>query len=51
MDATVESVPPMLKESYVDVIKKNVEDRPLSFDEEMSAPPYVCLLEYVRLSH
>uniref|UniRef100_M4BAQ4 RING-type E3 ubiquitin transferase n=1 Tax=Hyaloperonospora arabidopsidis (strain Emoy2) TaxID=559515 RepID=M4BAQ4_HYAAE len=42
MDATVESVPPMLKESYVDVIKKNVEDRPLSFDEEMSAPPKIC---------
>ena len=43
IDAAVESVLPMLKESYVGVVKKNVKDRPLSFDEEVPASPYVCL--------
>ncbi|KAF1794758.1 Zinc finger, RING-type, conserved site [Phytophthora cactorum] len=41
-DAAVESVPPMPKESYVEVTKKNVKDRPLSFDEERPAPPKIC---------
>ncbi|KAG3216915.1 hypothetical protein PC129_g12244 [Phytophthora cactorum] len=41
-DAAVESVPPMSKESYVEVTKKNVKDRPLSFDEERPAPPKIC---------
>ncbi|CAI5743062.1 unnamed protein product [Peronospora destructor] len=36
------SVPPMLKESYVEVAKKNVTDRQHAFDEECPAPPKIC---------
>ncbi|KUF85958.1 hypothetical protein AM588_10001044 [Phytophthora nicotianae] len=38
-DAAAESAPPMPTQSYVEVTKKNVKDRPLSFDEERPAPP------------
>ncbi|OWZ17996.1 hypothetical protein PHMEG_0007983 [Phytophthora megakarya] len=40
-DAAV-AVPPMPKESYVEVAKKKVENRALSFDEERPAPPKIC---------
>jgi len=38
-DEAAEAGPPMPKESYVEVAKKNVQNRPLSFDEERPAPP------------
>ncbi|KAJ8578521.1 hypothetical protein ON010_g688 [Phytophthora cinnamomi] len=38
-DAPAEAGPPMPKESFVEVTKKNVKNRPLSFDEERPAPP------------
>ncbi|EGZ05841.1 hypothetical protein PHYSODRAFT_566348 [Phytophthora sojae] len=41
-DTPAESGPPMPKESYVEVTKKNVRNRPLSFDEERPAPPKIC---------
>ncbi|ETN19538.1 hypothetical protein, variant 1 [Phytophthora nicotianae INRA-310] len=41
-DAAAESAPPMPTQSYVEVTKKNVKDRPLSFDEERPAPPKIC---------
>ncbi|POM76250.1 Zinc finger, RING-type domain containing hypothetical protein [Phytophthora palmivora] len=41
-DVAAESGPPMPKESYVEVTKKNVTNRPLSFDEERPAPPKIC---------
>ncbi|KAE8893731.1 hypothetical protein PF003_g22395 [Phytophthora fragariae] len=41
-DAPAESGPPMPKESYVEVAKKNVMNRPMSFDEERPAPPKIC---------
>ncbi|KAK1944531.1 E3 ubiquitin-protein ligase makorin-1 [Phytophthora citrophthora] len=39
-DAVADSVPPMPKESYMEVTKKTAKNRPLSFDEERPAPPY-----------
>ncbi|KAG1690194.1 hypothetical protein DVH05_028268 [Phytophthora capsici] len=41
-DVAAESGPPMPKESYMEVAKKNVKSRPLSFDEERPAPPKIC---------
>ncbi|CAH0473904.1 unnamed protein product [Peronospora belbahrii] len=41
-DAMADSVVPMLKESYVEVAKKNVTNTPHAFDEERPAPPKIC---------
>ena len=38
-NAAVESVTPMPKESYVEVAKKNVMNKPHAFDEERPSPP------------
>ncbi|KAI9907560.1 hypothetical protein PsorP6_003387 [Peronosclerospora sorghi] len=41
-DTAAEAVLPMPKKSYAEITRKNMPDRPLSFDEELPAPPKIC---------
>ena len=43
-NVVAEFVPPMPKESYAEIAKKNVTDRPHAFNEERPAPPYASSL-------